>query len=165
MRRLALICLLSISLGAWARHLEQPSPEPTTEVIMAGPSEPETVKSEPKFSMEDALLLARLLYAECRGEPREGRLGVAQCALDRLEDGRWGKTLKEVITARRQFAAPGLLSEELLADAIAALTGERAFPDHRILYFRSKVSGGRAWFAPYVKHIGGHAFYGYSYEA
>lgn len=152
----ALACLAAVLVfvAYYLRDLPQPP-----EAVMAIPDEPAPT---PKYSTEDAELLARLLWSECRGENRTGQLAVAQCVLDRLEDGRWGETIAEVISSKRQFAKPGRLTEELLSVAVAALTGERAMPEHRILYFRSKVAGPQNWHAPYLAHIGGHAFYGFN---
>lgn len=108
----------------------------------------------------DAELLARLLYAECRGESRRGQLMVAQCVLDRLADGSWGSDMKSVIYAYGAFADPGKLTDGLLAVAQSALNGERYDDRHAIIYFR-RTRSVKDWFAPYLGHIGQHAFYGY----
>lgn len=111
------------------------------------------------YSAADTELLARLLWSECRGEPYEGQLMVAQCVLDRLADGRWGSTLESVITAPNQFATPGSLDEKLLEVAEAALGGERYDPTVQILYFQVSSSS-RDWHAPYLGKVGNHAYYG-----
>ncbi len=38
----------------------------------------------------------RTLWQECRGEPIDGQQAVAHVLLNRVKDGRWGKTLAEV---------------------------------------------------------------------
>lgn len=108
----------------------------------------------------EAELLARILYAECNTESREGRLMVAQCVIDRIESGHWGTTVSNVVYAPGQFASPGRLTDELLDVAEDALAGEHFNEDYTILYFR-RTSGTQAWHAPYLGHIGVHAYYGY----
>jgi len=125
-------------------------------LILAGLSISPTAESE-------AELLARLLYAECRGESDEGRLAVAQCVLDRVStdhrDFRRQDTIRKVITAKNQFAKPGELTDELLDVAKRAIAGERAFPDHEVLFFRATKSTDD-WWDKYIGHIGRHAFFG-----
>ncbi|MBP2242782.1 N-acetylmuramoyl-L-alanine amidase [Cytobacillus eiseniae] len=48
-------------------------------------------------------LLARLVHAEAKGEPYEGKVAVAQVVLNRVEDERFPDTIKEVIYEKRQF--------------------------------------------------------------
>jgi len=47
---------------------------------------------------------ARTLFQECRGEPLEGQKAVAHVLVNRLKDGRWGKSLSEVCLAHNQFS-------------------------------------------------------------
>jgi spore germination cell wall hydrolase CwlJ-like protein len=110
--------------------------------------------------MSDAELLARILYAECNGEPYEGQLMVAQCVIDRINSG-YGDTVAEVVYASGQFARPGRLTDKLVEVAAAALNGERFSYTHRILYFR-RTSSDNDWYAPLLGRIGNHAYYGYA---
>lgn len=50
------------------------------------------------------LTAARTLAQEARGEPLEGQQAVAQVLLNRIKDGRWGKTLGSVCLWRAQFS-------------------------------------------------------------
>ncbi len=52
----------------------------------------------------DQTCLAATVYLEARSEPARGQLAVAEVALDRLDMGRYGKTICDVVTAPRQFA-------------------------------------------------------------
>lgn len=52
----------------------------------------------------DQTCLAATVYMEARSQPTRGQLAVAEVALDRLEMGRYGSNLCEVVTAPRQFA-------------------------------------------------------------
>lgn len=119
-----------------------------------------SIRSGDAAPESDAESLARRLYAECRGESREGKLMVAQCILDRVADGTWGSKLETVLSSPNQFAPPGKLTDDLLAVAEAALAGERFSDQYMILYFRETASTGD-WYAPYLGHVGGHAYYGY----
>lgn len=48
-------------------------------------------------------LLARLVHAEAKGEPYEGKVAVALVVLNRVEDDRFPDTIKDVIYQERQF--------------------------------------------------------------
>jgi len=60
----------------------------------------------------DPLCLATTVYLEARDQSELGQRAVAEVALRRQEDGRWGKSVCEVVTAPKQFAPtivnPGL---------------------------------------------------------
>jgi N-acetylmuramoyl-L-alanine amidase len=49
-------------------------------------------------------IAVRTLFGEARGEPEEGQRAIAHVLLNRLRDGRWGKTLATVCLARLQFS-------------------------------------------------------------
>lgn len=52
----------------------------------------------------DQTCLAATVYMEARSQPTRGQLAVAEVALDRLDMGRYGDTICDVVTAPRQFA-------------------------------------------------------------
>ncbi|HEX5960820.1 MAG TPA: cell wall hydrolase [Rhodanobacteraceae bacterium] len=52
----------------------------------------------------DQTCLAATVYMEARSQPTRGQLAVAEVAMDRLDMGRYGDTICEVVTAPRQFA-------------------------------------------------------------
>ncbi|MGH8111407.1 MAG: cell wall hydrolase [Rhodanobacteraceae bacterium] len=52
----------------------------------------------------DHTCLAATVYMEARSQPTRGQLAVAEVALDRLQMGRYGKTICDVVTAPHQFA-------------------------------------------------------------
>ncbi len=62
-------------------------------------------------SESDRELIAKLLYHEARGESVECQRAVVSVILNRLQSGKWGDTISEVIYARNQFepVAKGLL--------------------------------------------------------
>ena len=57
----------------------------------------------------DQLCLASTIYLEARNQSLDGQRAVAEVALRRLDSGRWGDSLSEVVTAPKQFA-PTLVS-------------------------------------------------------
>lgn len=59
----------------------------------------------------DSLCLSTTLYLEARNQPLHGQLAVAEVALRRQDSGRWGDSMCEVVTARKQFA-PTLVSPD-----------------------------------------------------
>jgi hypothetical protein len=54
--------------------------------------------------LADQTCLATTVYLEARSEPALGQMAVAEVALRRLEQRRWGDTLCQVVKARGQFA-------------------------------------------------------------
>ncbi|WP_066289885.1 cell wall hydrolase [Bacillus sp. FJAT-29937] len=55
------------------------------------------------ISKADKDLLARLVHAEAKGEPHEGKVAVALVVLNRVEDDRFPDKIKDVIYQKRQF--------------------------------------------------------------
>lgn len=57
------------------------------------------------YTHDDVVMLAKLMYRECRGIPSTmEQAAVAWCVLNRVDDPRLPNTIKGVITARKQFA-------------------------------------------------------------
>ena len=52
----------------------------------------------------DQTCLAATVYMEARSQPDRGQLAVAEVAMDRLDMGRYGDTVCEVVTSPHQFA-------------------------------------------------------------
>lgn len=52
----------------------------------------------------DPLCLTTTIYLEARNQSILGQRAVAEVALRRVEDGRWGRSVCAVVTAPRQFA-------------------------------------------------------------
>ncbi|MFC4729802.1 cell wall hydrolase [Coralloluteibacterium thermophilus] len=123
----------------------------------------------------DPLCLTTTIYLEARNQSIEGQRAVAEVALRRLDSGRWGDSVCEVVTARGQFAPsivhPGHRLKNVqawTASAEVALDVQQqwALPPGE----RNEVVPGASHFAalyanpawanaPKVKTIGDHAFY------
>ena len=57
------------------------------------------------FSNEELYLLSKLITGEARGESYEGQLAVAAVVINRVQDPRFPKTIKDVIYQPRAFSA------------------------------------------------------------
>lgn len=117
---------------------------------------------------DDILMLARLIYAEARGEPYLGKLGVGQVVRNRMQYT--SRSLRAVIYRKGQFdgintrAFYQTPSEECILAAIEILENNISVFGDRVLYFLNpKVStdvGFMTRIAPYfVVKIGRHNFY------
>jgi N-acetylmuramoyl-L-alanine amidase len=130
------------------------------------------------FSTEFA---KRTIDQEARGEGPDGQRAVAHVLMNRLESGRWGKTLAAVCDAWEQFSGwnpgnpnrkrslelpdddPGLVAA---AASLSAATAERAQgtdPTHGALFYHADTMAVfPPWAAPpavQTAHIGHHIFY------
>jgi len=65
---------------------------------------PPIEESPIQFSKKDVECLQKNIFHEAGIEKRIGKLAVAQVTLNRLEDGRWGKTICEVVKSPKQFS-------------------------------------------------------------
>jgi hypothetical protein len=93
---------------------------------------------------DDFRCLAYNIYYESRGEPRSGKIAVAEVTWNRVRSQRWGKTVCQVVFADRQFSWTNDLSQiryphgpewtASKAAALAFLHGDRVAqlgrPDH-----------------------------------
>ena len=69
----------------------------------------------------DQLCLVTTVYLEARNQSELGQRAVAEVALRRLDSGRWGDTMCEVVTAPKQFA-PTLISPNFSLSNVQAWT-------------------------------------------
>lgn len=72
-----------------------------TEVIQ--PGEKIVIPPNKSISSKEKDLLARLVHAEAKGEPYEGKVAVAQVVLNRVEDERFPDSIRQVIYEKKQF--------------------------------------------------------------
>lgn len=77
------------------------------------PTEPETPTEppsatedapEPPYTEQDITMLAQMVWGEARGCAKAEQALCVWTVINRLEDGRFGKTLQEVLTKPYQFA-------------------------------------------------------------
>ncbi len=121
--------------------------------------------SRGEVTSEDAYLLAKLIYAESRGEIFEGQVAVGAVVLNRVKDPRFPKTIRDVIYQPWQFETVLDGQINLMPDAIAIQAADAALsgadPTGGALYFfnPSKADGSFFNTLTYLCTIGNHAFY------
>lgn len=124
----------------------------------------------------DPLCLATTIYLEARNQSELGQRAVAEVALRRRDSGRWGESVCEVVTARKQFAPtivhPGLRMKNLEAWEQAVQVAFATQADWRqpagqrnevvpgASHFAALDLANPAWAtAPRVATIGDHTFF------
>ncbi|MBE5951572.1 MAG: cell wall hydrolase [Lachnospiraceae bacterium] len=128
-------------------------------------------KRDPISMTEDEIyLFATIIYTEAGNQQYEGKLAVANVILNRLEQGRYGNTLADVVFAEGQFsgAAPELIAraqargipDACFKAAREALAGRNNIGDFR--FFRTTRSAYKAKdYATYTRFfiLEDHVFY------
>ncbi|KLU59444.1 spore cortex-lytic enzyme precursor [Peptococcaceae bacterium CEB3] len=121
-------------------------------------------EGETTYSQSDVELLARVIYAEARGEDFEGQVAVGAVVLNRLKDPHFPKTIRGVIFQPGAFTSVAdhqiLLKPDAMAykAAEAALAGED--PTHGALYYYNPRLATDRWIKtrPVITQIGNHVF-------
>ncbi|WP_445491237.1 cell wall hydrolase [Niallia sp. 03133] len=117
-----------------------------------------------KISNEDENLLARLVHAEAKGEPFEGKVAVAEVVLNRVEHKQFPDTVPEVIYEKNAFepVLNGSIHES--ADDESHKAVQEALKeqenDDDLLYFYNPETATSDWIfsRKVIKTIGNHAF-------
>ncbi len=122
----------------------------------------EDLRGEPRYpkiqlTYDEIALLARVVWAEARGESEEGQQAVAEVVLNRLASEEFGNTLEDVIYAEGQFRCVGLLEEaepyQAQYEAIErAVYGPYVLPED-VVHFATFQINENVW-----GQIGGHIF-------
>lgn len=124
----------------------------------------------------DPLCLATTVYLEARDQTELGQRAVAEVALRRRDSGQWGRSLCDVVLARKQFAPtivnPGLRLRNMEAWEKAVQVAFQAQQDWSVpASERNEVVPGASHFAaldlaspnwataPRVATIGDHTFF------
>jgi len=117
-----------------------------------------------KVSKRDMELLARLVYAEGRGEPYEGQVAIAAVVLNRVASPQFPRTVRDVIFAPNAFSPvrDGNLSHKsdessrrAVQDAVNGMD-----PTNGSLYFfnPNTATSDWIWSRPQTVVIGNHRF-------
>lgn len=121
--------------------------------------------SQPKpDSKVDIYLLARVIYAESRGEPFEGQVAVGAVLMNRLRDSRFPKSLSQIIFKRGEFCTvrDGQIwknpNQEALKAARLAAAGWDPTGGAVYFYNPAKTTSRWIWSRPVVNRIGNHVF-------
>lgn len=116
------------------------------------------------ISKEDMELLARIIYAEARGENFEGQVAVAAVVLNRLDDPRFPKTIRSVIYQPGAFTAVVDKQIYLSPDDLAYRAAEAALegmdPTGGAIYYYNPKTATDRWIKsrPVIRTIGNHTF-------
>lgn len=120
---------------------------------------------QPKLNSNiDLYLLARVIYAESRGEPFEGQVAVGAVLMNRLKDSRFPKDLSQIIFKQGEFCTvrDGQIWQTPNQEAIKAarLAAAGWDPTGGALYFYNpaKTTSRWIWSRPVVNRIGNHIF-------
>ena len=110
-----------------------------------------------QLTYEERQLLARVIWAEARGECEDGQQAVAEVVLNRMASPRFGDTLNNVIYAEGQFRSVPYLDEaepyQAQYDAIErAIYGPYILPED-VVHFATFRTNNNVW-----GQIGGHIF-------
>ncbi|NCB64202.1 MAG: hypothetical protein EOM52_11495 [Clostridia bacterium] len=101
------------------------APKPTeAPVTPSSPQEGEEEDTEPPYTEQDASMLAQMVWGEARGCTKEEQALCVWTVINRLEDGRFGYTLQEVLTKPHQFVGynpNNPITDEILAVVETAL--------------------------------------------
>ena len=164
------------SLGSAPQCVPSPSQAETLKIRVPTP---ELNASAENFNAEDRDYLIRTMVFEAGTESDEGKAAVAHVVLNRERTGRWGNSLRQVVTARWQFEPWMTKREEIealsLSDpryreaaqiADAVLSGEIPDPTAGATHFLNpkivrKRRGGSlpTWAQGEGQPIGRHTFY------
>lgn len=133
-------------------------------VTLSGSSSSTTASSSASYVSSDHRLLARLIYAEARGEPYKGKVAVAAVALNRVSSASFPNTLSGVIYQSGAFSSVSNGSinntpdSECIRAALDALNGWD--PSGGCLYFYNAKTAEDKWiFSRTVQTvIGNHSF-------
>lgn len=124
--------------------------------------------SRGELSKEDIKLLAKLIYAEARGESLEGQIAVGAVIINRLRSSAFPDTIRNVIYQRTrngyQFSPVGNGQIKLEPDRTAYYAAEQAIkgndPTGGAVFFYNPKTSSDKWIRtlPIQKVIGNHVF-------
>ena len=123
------------------------------------------------YSEKDEQCLAKNIYYEAGIEKESGKYAVAQVTVNRLNSGRWGDSLCEVVHAKSQFSwtlkkkkdlekpsGQAWMDSQWVAHRV--LNGDRVTQLNKAMYYHADYVSPR-WKEPVAKiqQIGTHIFY------
>ncbi len=139
--------------------------KPDKKIVTPPPTDDNRDDTGDIFAGKDVEYLARIIYAEARGEPYEGQVAVAAVVLNRVESRDFPNDIKSVLYQPGQFATvedgqinltPGATAYNAAEDA---LNGED--PSFGALYFYNPEKAKTLWWLStreITTEIGAHVF-------
>ena len=141
----------------------------TVEIYKAGITVPAYLIGNRGFTDDEIYWLSKIIHAESRGEPMNGKIAVGNVVLNRVEDGQFPNSIYDVIFDREhgvQFSpvADGSIHQTPLGDSVIAakraLRGEEEAGES--LYFLNPRIASSSWIVnnrTYYRSIANHDFY------
>lgn len=133
-------------------------------VSLSGSVTASSTSSSSGYSSSDVTLLAKLIYAEARGEPYKGQVAVAAVVLNRVRSSQFPNTIAGVIYQRNAFSCvndgqinltPNAESKRAAQDALGGWD-----PSGGSLYYYNPSTASDSWIfsRTTVTVIGNHRF-------
>ena len=143
--------------GAWV-YDKADIPAEIQRYVEAVPDMESSRYSQLSLSLAERQLLARVIWAEARGESLEGQQAVAEVVLNRLVSDNFPDNLRDVIYGENQFRSVDKLEEAELSQAqYQAMEKALYGPDYilpmDVVYFATYATNDKQWGT-----IGGHIF-------
>lgn len=103
---------------------------------------------------DDLDVIARVVYGEARGCPREHQIAVAAVVVNRVNDPRFPSTVREVVAAPKQYTTAYLTgfestTWECYEAARIALDGESGVPED-VVWQANFPQGVETWWVSYI---------------
>lgn len=120
--------------------------------------------SSSNYSSSDRYLLAKVIYAEARGESYTGQVAIGAVVLNRVEDSRFPNTIAGVIYQPWAFTAVNDGQINLEPNATAYQAADDALngwdPTYGSVYYYNPKTATSSWIytTTYVTTIGNHVF-------
>ena len=165
------IILMASGPSAECRDYQDSLEKKTKQAVEEKDSDHKSTSSEKssKYSQEDIELLARLVYAEARGEPYLGKVAVAASVLNRMESPDYPDTIAGVIYQNNfgfQYCPVSNGQINLSPDDASMRAVRQALnghdPSNGALSFYNPAKSSNRWIRsrPYYGRIGNHIFVG-----
>lgn len=143
--------------------------EPTTQKVWLYKGSGTILSGDAYYHKEDLYWLSKIIYAECRGEPLNGKIAVGNVVLNRVESPDFPNSVRDVVFDQKfgiQFTPVenGSIYDEPDDESIIAakLCLDGASVVGNSIYFLNPVKASNFWtvnHCTYVATIGRHQFY------
>ena len=116
------------------------------------------------LNREELDILAKVIYSEARGESYEGQVAVGAVVMNRIQSGKFGDNIKDVVFQKGAFTAVADGQYNLMPDSTAYLAAQDAVrgwdPSNGSLYYFNPKTATSAWIwtRPQTIQIGNHIF-------
>lgn len=142
--------------GAWVFD-KAAMPEEIVRYFEEEPEQAEPRYPEIELSFAERQLLARVVWAEARGESAEGQQAVAEVVLNRMASANFPDDMRDVIYGENQFRTVAVLGEATPGQAQyaaieKAIYGPYVLPED-VVFFATYETNEKVWGT-----IGGHIF-------